>query len=117
MKKRGINPAHKPVSHSEHSLLLSEKRTHLSEKRTELAHERTLMGYVRTATTLTLFGIAFLGLSKIRLDFFWWTGRIAILIGLGFIILAIFRAIKHWNEIKNIRTFFEHLLHHNRYKK
>ena len=92
-----------------HSMLLSEKRTHLAQKRTELAHERTIMANVRTATTLTLFGIAFFGFSKIRLDMFYIAGIIAVTAGIILGFFAIERAVKHSKEINRIKSFFERI--------
>ena len=93
-----------------HSMLLSEKRTHLSEKRTELAHERTIMANIRTATTVTLFGIAFFGFSESKWDFFYSAGIVAVILGVFFLFYAIERAAKHSREIGKIKGFFENII-------
>lgn len=98
------------MAKSNKGLLLSEKRTHLAEKRTQLSYERSVMAYIRTAITLTLFGIAFFGLSKVSGDFFYSAGIGAIIIGMVFAIVAIERAVKHSKEIKKIEGFFERLI-------
>lgn len=96
--------------------LLAEKRTHLAEKRTELAYERTVMSYLRTAATIILFGIAFIGFSKAKYDFFYDAGWTALIAGILFTMIAIVRGIKHSNEIRKIQNFFENVIEY-RFKK
>ncbi|MFH1064977.1 MAG: DUF202 domain-containing protein [Nanoarchaeota archaeon] len=91
--------------------LMAEKRTHLAEKRTELAHERTVLAYLRTAATIILFGIAFIGLSGARGDFFFYAGRTAVAMGVLFLIAAAISGLRHSHEISLIRTFFEKAVH------
>lgn len=93
-----------------HSIMLAEKRTHLSEKRTELAHERTIMANIRTATTVTLFGVAFFGFSKAKWDLFYGAGIVSITFGIFFAFYAVERATKHSKEIKKIKGLFEKIL-------
>ncbi|MBU1111877.1 MAG: DUF202 domain-containing protein [archaeon] len=85
------------------------KLTHLAQKRTELAQERTILAYIRAAATVTLFGIAFFGLSVKRWDFFFFSGLFAVFVGVIFLVVAAFRWIKHSREIGEI----EDLLHRN----
>jgi uncharacterized membrane protein YidH (DUF202 family) len=86
--------------------LLSEKRTHLAQKRTELAYERTIMAYLRTATTVILFGIAFLGISTTTDGFLFYAGIGAITVGILIVLFAINKAITHSQEINKITGFF-----------
>jgi len=81
-----------------------EKLVHLAQKRTELAHERTILSYVRSAATMTLFAIGFFGLSQNRWDFFFGSGAFAVLIGLSFLVIAVFRWLKHSREIEEIKS-------------
>ena len=97
--------------------LLSEKRTHLAHKRTELAYERTIMAYLRTATTVILFGIAFLGLAESTKDFLFYAGVGAITIGILIILFAIKKAIKHSKEIEKITSFFGKIINFKLRKK
>lgn len=78
----------------------SKKRTKLAGERTRLAYHRTIMAYIRTATTVILFGIAFLGISKKLWGFFFTTGLISVAVGLVFIFLAIIAGIKHARMLK-----------------
>ena len=90
--------------------LLSEKRTHLAEKRTELSYERTVLAYIRTAATIIMFGVAFLGLSENKGDMLFYSGLIAITLGVLFLVVAMISGTKHLKEIRNISFFFKHLV-------
>lgn len=89
--------------------LRDEKRTRLAEIRTELAHERTMMSDLRTSSTVILFGIAFIGFSKVNWDFFFNAGIIAIALGIIFFLSAVQRGWKHSREIKNIQNLFSRI--------
>lgn len=77
-----------------------EKLTKLAKERTKLAYERTIMAYVRTATTVVLFGMAFLGFSKTIGDFLYWSGIASIAVGVLFLLLAIYTSTTHYKKIK-----------------
>jgi uncharacterized membrane protein YidH (DUF202 family) len=77
---------------------------HLAQKRTELAQERTILAYLRTATALILFGIVFIGFQE-QARILFYSGRIAIFLGIIFIVIALMRAWKHQREIQKIRAF------------
>lgn len=90
---------------------MSEKRTRLAEKRTELAYERTVLAYIRTGATAVLFGVAFLGFSEVRHDFFFYAGIFAVVLGVIFILLAVRSSIRHLDEINRIKSFFGGIIH------
>lgn len=92
---------------------LAEKRTELAEKRTEMAHERTMMANLRTATTLILFGIAFLGFSEERFDFFFVSGVLAIFLGVVILVFAIASGARHSREISRLKGFFGGIVRHS----
>ncbi len=96
--------------------LLAEKRTELAEARTDLAHKRTVMADLRTLATTILFGLAFLGFSKVKGDFFYIAGIIAVAMGVFFLMGAVHSLIKHSKRIKEIKEFFDELIRYN-YKK
>ena len=89
--------------------LLAEERTELAAKRTELAHERTFLAYMRTATTLILFGMAFLGFSR-NYDWLFYAGWASIISGVGFLIIAVVRSQKHSNEIGRVTRFIKRII-------
>jgi len=99
-------------------VLLAERTTHLAEKRTQLSYERTILSYIRTAATVILFGIAFLGLSKMGGDFFNSAGLVSIVVGSLFLLFATISAFKHFHEINKIVHFFEKVIafRFNKYK-
>ena len=78
---------------------------HLAHKRTELAHERTILSYIRTAAALFLFGVAFIGFQE-QARILFYGGRIAITLGIIFILIAIVRVWKHQTELHHIRVKF-----------
>ncbi|MBU2638646.1 MAG: DUF202 domain-containing protein [Nanoarchaeota archaeon] len=86
--------------------LLAEKRTHLAEIRTELAYKRTRSADLRTSLTMILFGVAFIGFSQLRWDFFFIAGLLAVGFGCLFLIIAAVGWAKHSREIKRIKVFF-----------
>jgi len=90
--------------------LMYEKLTHLAEKRTELAQERTINAYVRTAATVILFGMAFVGFSGEQGAFFLYGGWIAIFVGFGFIVQSIKQSVKHSKDLARIKRFFARLI-------
>jgi len=90
--------------------ILAEKRTELAEARTDMAHKRTVMADLRTCSTAILFGLAFLGFSETRGDFFFISGIIAIIMGIVFLMAAIHSLFKHSKRIKEIKEFFDKLL-------
>lgn len=86
---------------------VKDNRIHLAHKRTEMAHERTLLAYMRTSTTFILFGIAFIGFSQDKGDFFKWAGIVAILTGMVFLKVAVFSGLKHSKDLKKIKKFID----------
>ncbi|MFH2028489.1 MAG: DUF202 domain-containing protein [Nanoarchaeota archaeon] len=91
------------------SELLAEQRTHLAQIRTELAYKRTINADLRTSATMILFGIAFIGFSKDRWDFFFISGICAIIVGIIFIVTGAKEWVKHSNRIQDAKEFFEKL--------
>ncbi len=96
---------------SEEYDFIAEKNARLSEKRTELAYERTVLAYIRTAATVILFGVAFFGLSDVKWDFFFYSGVIAVSVGILLLIAAIISGVKHMHELMKIKSFFARLVH------
>jgi len=83
--------------------LLAEKRTRLAEIRTELAYRRTMSADLRTASTMILFGIAFIGFSKVIWDFFFTAGTIVIFVGVIYLVSALSVLWKHSRLIKSLK--------------
>ncbi len=84
-------------------------QNYLAEKRTELAQERTVLAYFRTAASLFLFGIAFIGFQE-QAKVLYYSGRVAIVLGIIFVIIALMRGWKHQIELLQIKERFKHLL-------
>lgn len=76
--------------------------TRLAQKRTELAQERTILSYFRTAASLILFGFAFIGFQQDS-RFLFFTGLIAIVIGVIFLLAALYRGARHRKEILHFK--------------
>lgn len=96
--------------------LLAEKRTHLAEIRTRLAYRRNMSADLRTSATLMLFGIAFIGFSEQRWDFFFNSGITAVSVGIIYMIAALRILIETSKKIRSVVNFFEHKINF-RYKR
>lgn len=84
---------------------MAEKRTKFAGTRTTMASERTMLAYFRTGTALILFGLAFLGFQE-KSQWFVWTGWTAVGVGVFFLVVALWRTLRHQKEIKRIRRVF-----------
>ncbi len=83
---------------------LSKRRTELAEMRTDLARRRTTMSDLRTSSNAILFGLAFIGFSETRWDFFFIVGLAALGLGLVFISTTIRSTLKHSKKFKKIEN-------------
>ncbi len=87
------------------SVKLERELAELAHIRTDLSRERTVLSYIRTATSLILFGIAFIGFQK-QYHWFIYVGWASVLFGVLCLAVSVHRAMIHRKRHRWLKSLF-----------